>query len=521
MLPVPPADLRRLRLGEAITHEAESWQSLLPASPGWDQATTGTAALVQWLTGQLRAGMPTVADVVVSTRKTPHGVRPVPVWGLAERVTYRALVDFILRNEPKLSRTPEAYLDFIGAPVKYAESLEPGPTRGRVAIRPDSRVGYVVQADITAFYECIDHGILAQELLTRTGDYAAIECLMSLLGEVQGRSFGLPQLLESSDRLSEIYIDVVERSVLRRGWAVWRFNDDFRAAVSDFGDALAAIEDLASAAREVGLTLSDSKTTTPRYTTYLMQNFGLGIDDEVPEDLRRQQPEEAIGDYTEGVGETDPDWAIQLISKANTPEMRGRNRSRDGINLSRVRGDQYRILRRALGRLIREGTPAILPDVLKLLAYVPSLTPWTIRYVIAANRTDGDQSQLEVLDDVIAKISLSDWQRVWLIHALDALHGLHPESSGDPESRVVWTSGLRHSRCGPIVAAEAAMALADVRAISFADLEYSLRTQPAALAPWYLKAVRRLRAAGDVSDEQYAALQREGGLYSVLLSEAQ
>jgi hypothetical protein len=518
MIPVPNDVLKRLRLEHAITDEAQSWQSLMPSQPGWDQAAAEAPALARWLNGQLLSGLATVRDVVVSARKVHHGVRPVPVWGLAERVTYRALVEFILRNEPQLDRSPEAYLEFISAPVKYAQALEPLPSRGRIPLLANSVIRYVVQTDITAFYECVDHGILSRELLTRTGDYAAIECLMSLLAEVQGRSFGLPQLLEPSDRLSEAYIDIVERDMLRRGWAAWRFNDDFRIAVRDFGSALAAIEDLAASARETGLTLSDLKTTTPRYTTYLLHNFGLKIDDEVPEDLRRQQAEEAVGDYTEGVGETDPTWAVKRIADANSPDMKRAQRSKDGIDLGSVRGDDFRVLRRALARLIRAGIADSLPDVLKLLAYVPSLTPWVIRYVIAA----GDEhlaEALKVLDEVVAKISLSDWQRVWVIRALDELKALTSAAPGDPAARTGWVTDLRHSRCGPIVYAEAAVALAAVGKIDFVELEYALRTQPAALTPWYLAGVRRLGGRGGATDDQYAAIRREGGLYTVLLPE--
>lgn len=514
MLPVPPDVLKRLKLERAIGDEARSWQALLPPPPGWDQAVAEASALARWLAGQLAAGF-TAARHVVSARKAGHGVRPVPVWGIPERVTYRALVDFIMRNEPPLDRTPQAYLNFIGAPVTYARSLDPAPVRGRVPLR-DSVIQYVVQSDITAYYETIDHGVLSHELLTRTGDYLAIEILMSLLGEVQGRSFGLPQLLEASDRLSELYIDVVERDMLRSGWATWRFNDDFRIAVRDFGQALAAIERLAAAAREVGLTISDMKTTTPRYRTYLLHNFGLGVDDEVPEDLKRQQPDEAVGDYTEGIGEVDPNWAVTIIADANPPEGVRGPRSENGINLGSVHGDQFRILRRAISRLSRAGTADALPHVLKLLAYVPSLTPWTIRYVIAA----GEQHHvdaIQVLDDVIGRISLSDWQRLWILRGLDELHALDARSPGDVASRVQWVRNLRHSRSGPIVIAEAALALATVGAIGFAEVEYSLRDQPNALRPWYLTVARRLRALGAISDVEYAALRGEGGLFAVLL----
>ena len=90
MLPVPTDVLKRLRLEQAITNEAQSWQALMPSQPGWDQAAAEAPALARWLNGQLLSGLATVRGVVVSARKVPHGVRPVPVWGLAERVTYRA-----------------------------------------------------------------------------------------------------------------------------------------------------------------------------------------------------------------------------------------------------------------------------------------------------------------------------------------------------------------------------------------------------------------------------------------------
>jgi hypothetical protein len=259
------------------------------------------------------------------------------------------------------------------------------------------------------------------------------------------------------------------------------------------------------------------KTTTPRYTTYLMKNFGLKIDDEVPDDLHRQQPDEAVGDYTEGVGETDPSWALRLVVDANTPD-RGDQRTEGGIDLGSVRGDDFRVLRRALGRLIRAGIADALPHVLKMLVYVPSLTPWAIRYVIAAGNENPAEA-LEVLDEAVEKVSLSDWQRVWVIHGFDELKALDAEAPGESARRVRWVTGLRHSRCGPLVAAEAALALTTIGAIEFAELEYAMRNQPAALLAWYLVGVQRLRERSAVSDAEYRAIRGEGGLYSVLLPE--
>lgn len=405
----------------------------------------------------------------------------------------------------------------IQLPVKYTQALEPPRPDRPFAFFNSTVTQYVVKADITAFYEYVDHGILRRELLSRTGDYAAIECLMSLLGDAQGRTFGLPQLLDSSDRLSEVYIDAVERAVLRRGWAVWRFNDDFRLAASDYGAALAAIEDLAAAARVVGLTLSDGKTTTPHYSTYLMDNFGLQVDEEVPAELHRHQVEEAVGDYTEGVGETDPTWAVQIVSDANAPGSPRDQRSESGVDLGNVRGDDFRILRRALSRLIRAGIADALPHIVKLIVYVPSLTPWALRYVIAAGGQECDQA-IAVLDNVV-KISLGDWQRAWVVRALAELNALVPDASGDPSARVEWVNNLRYGRYGPVVKAESALALASVGAVDFIEIEYALRNEPTALAPWYLVAIRRLHGLSKVSDSQLAAIRGEGGLYATLLQE--
>jgi hypothetical protein len=514
MLPVPLDVLRRLRLEQAIADEAASSQYLLPPTPGHDSIADQAIPFARWLQGQLAAGSLAVPQVVVSTRKTQHGVRPVPVWGFAERIAYRALVDFILRNEPPLDRSPEAYLRFISGPAQLARELEP-PSGIAMLVR-SSVIHYIVKADVHAFYEYVDHSILSRELLTRTGDYQAIECLMSLLVEVQGRSYGLPQLLDPSDRLSEIYIDLVERDVLRRGWPSWRFNDDFLIAVRDYASALAAIEDLATAARDVGLTLNDVKTTTPKFSTYVMENFGLQIDDEFPTELRRHEPEDLVGDYMEGVGEVDPHWAIRLVRDTKLPDTPSDGWNEDDIDLGNLRGDDIRLLRRALARLVRHGTAEALPHVRKLAVYAHSLTPWVIRYVVAAGE-QASEGAAKVLSEIIATVSLSDWQRAWIVRALGDLGLLDPGAAGDPSAAVEWVRSLRHGRHGPIVRAEAALALAAVDQIEYADLELGLRGEPAALASWYLVGIRRLHDRRGVTDDQLAAVRGEGGLNAAVL----
>ena len=516
MIPVPDAVLRRLELEQAVHDEAQSWQSLIPIAPGWDQVDTNAAAFANWLNAQLRVGLAAVRNVVLSAQKSPHGIRPIPVWGFAERVAYRALVDFILRNEEPLDRSIEAYQRFTSSPLIYARHIEPVIGNRRPLTVASSIIQYVVKADVTAFYEYIDHEILRRELLVRTGDNDAISCLISLLAEVQGRTYGIPQLLDPSDRLSEVYIDIAERSVLRRGWATWRFNDDFRIATRSFADSKAAIEDLAAAVRDIGLTLSDNKTTTPRYKTYVFENFGLDINDEVPEEMQRMLTGDLEGDYIEGVGPINPNQALERLEQADTPEDFNREAGQNRINLGNVRGDEYRILRRSLGQLIRLGNPDALPHVIKLIIYVPALTPWALRYISKAGTQQLGQAAT-VLDEIVSKVSLSDWQRIWVVRAIDDLRLLEPSSPADQTLRAEWISNLRHARHSPAVVAEAALALSAAGLIQFGDLDYALRGEPTALNPWYIDSIRRLHERGMVTPKEYRAVRSEGGLFTVML----
>ena len=55
---------------------------------------------------------------------------------------------------------------------------------------------YVVLADVSGFYESVDHRRLAERLIRATGKRAEVEALSHFLTRVMGGSCGLPQGLE-------------------------------------------------------------------------------------------------------------------------------------------------------------------------------------------------------------------------------------------------------------------------------------------------------------------------------------
>ncbi|MEU7779189.1 RNA-directed DNA polymerase [Micromonospora parva] len=496
MQPVPATVLSRLDLEQAARQEAGATEALMPTAPGTVQLAQNAAPFASWLAGQLQAGLVPCRGLIVAVAKPDTGIRPVAAWGLAERVTYRALTD-LLMSEAKYEggRSPEAHAEFSYAPLAHAL------TRGR---RPDApkeqqwphsaAVQYVVRADVAAFYDYIDHDILARELLLRAADHAAITCLLELLFEVQGRRYGLPQLLEPSDRLSDLYAARILRALRRKQWAAWRYNDDFRIATDTFEDVKRSLDDLAAAARDNGLVLNESKTRTPSFATYWEDN-------EIP-------------DYDDSA-DTDPQWAIDVLNATVTPRDLAAGSTATGqIPLHEADRGVIRKIRRALIRLADPPEPqaiTVLPKLENIVAFVSSSTPYALAYLQAMAHTNRS-AVVTSLTALIADVSLSGWQRLCLLRAIHEL-GL---TDADPFS--TWVTDHRAQRYEPAVRAEAALVLAAANKIDAPEVIRALDEEPSALASWYLVALRHLHSHGTVSPEAYDAVRDESGLYAAILA---
>lgn len=208
----------QLDLERALTDELDTWRNQIPPEPWTSPVRLKATETVAWVRARLAAGAEGIPSVVVNARKATIGTRPVPVLGIADRVAYRALAKLALGDLALPDRSPDAYKAFIHGPIEYGFRDRQGPVWNIHAVD----VKYVVEADIPAFYQYIDHDFLRHELELHTGRIESIDALVELLAETEGRVFGLPQLRDASDWLSDIYIQAVERELLRRGMAVWR-----------------------------------------------------------------------------------------------------------------------------------------------------------------------------------------------------------------------------------------------------------------------------------------------------------
>ncbi|WP_181781040.1 RNA-directed DNA polymerase [Pseudonocardia pini] len=196
-------------------------------------------------------GRSPAAETITMPRRG-FGPRPVTLLSPIDHVVYSSLVSRIVAASGVPDRSADEWMAFEG--FGRAEPVDP-------------KYKYLVEIDIASCYEYIDHLDLRSELISLTLDVDAAQALVELLTSIYPRGRGLPQLHLSSDRLAEIYLSVIERSLLRRGYPAKRYADDFRILAETWPQANQAIEDAADAARELGLILSTEKTRIIRIDT--------------------------------------------------------------------------------------------------------------------------------------------------------------------------------------------------------------------------------------------------------------
>jgi hypothetical protein len=185
----------------------------------------------------------------ITMPKKKFGHRPIAIPDITARSLFVALVDSVQRDLEPDSRASgkwEAFEDF----AKQSPS------------------DYIVEIDIAACYEFIDHDILHRELLMRTMNARKAEAIRSFLQRSSFNGRGLPQLSSPSDRLADLYLSILERRLMRNKLEVLRYADDFRVRVDTWDAAYEVIEYAAEYARELGLILSSEKTGVFRVDNY-------------------------------------------------------------------------------------------------------------------------------------------------------------------------------------------------------------------------------------------------------------
>ncbi|MFC7469760.1 reverse transcriptase domain-containing protein [Streptomyces albidoflavus] len=233
-------DLLDLNIGKAVKTVLAKPLDRLPALIT-DRSLEDSHATLTSLAEIALAPNTSISVETITMPKKKFGHRPIVIPDVASRCLYVALVDSIDKQLEPDSRSD-------GNWSVFEEFAEGSPSE------------YIVDIDIAACYEFIDHEILHRELLMRTMDYDKADAIRSFLKRCSFNGRGLPQLSTPSDRLADLYLSVLERQLLRHKLPVIRYADDFRISVESWEMANEVIEYAAEYARELGLILSSDKT---------------------------------------------------------------------------------------------------------------------------------------------------------------------------------------------------------------------------------------------------------------------
>jgi len=147
-----------------------------------------------------------------------------------------------------------------------------------------------------------------------------------------------------------------------------------------------------------------------------------------------------------------------------------------------------------------------------LLVYIPSLTPRLCEYMISVYGPDHAGAVEAVVDTFIGQASLGEWQALWVVYTMRQLGLLQ-----GPPAREAWARAQRERARSRLLGAEAALALAEVGAVEFEDLDHALRAEPEVLAPWYLLAMKALVNTTGLHGERARAVRDDHPLNAILL----
>ncbi|MBI5604008.1 MAG: RNA-directed DNA polymerase [Deltaproteobacteria bacterium] len=129
----------------------------------------------------------------------------------------------------------------------------------------DKGYRWVVEADIDAFFDSVDHGLLLEKLKR----YVRDEVILRLIGlwlkaevwdgeAVKAINKGIPQGSPISPILANLFLDELDEAFLKKGNRIIRFSDDFVVLCKNPKDAQAALEFTSEVLEKLLLKLDES-----------------------------------------------------------------------------------------------------------------------------------------------------------------------------------------------------------------------------------------------------------------------
>jgi len=327
-----------------------------------------------------------------------------------DRLVYQALIDQLIPHiDPFLAASVYSHR-LRSPPSKWIFQSSVGQWKAfRRAVKEaimNSPNSYLVVADIAQYFESIRFRTLRRQIEQLLGSEPrerlrpCVDALFNCLEHwTPYDGYGLPQNVDASSFLGNLFLDYVDKMMAREGFCMFRYMDDLRLVVPSEAHARKAIVRLVGLLRELGLGLNTAKTQILDPECEQFREHLLPDDPEVAE------IEAAIGQKNREAVQGVVGILFQKTSTLITQERLGDRIFRFCINrIASLRG--YRNLDMPDGQDITD-------TILHLLVRRPAETDTFCRYLEVAPLTQRHEQELERLL-VTEPLTVYPWQNFLL-----------------------------------------------------------------------------------------------------------
>ena len=395
---------------------------------------------IEYLTKQIEDGSyaPNPASFV-PVPKPGFTSRPAAVLTLVDRIVYEALVEPL---RPRLAKFLLEYEIVLWPREQYVTKR----WREFESLPVQNEYPYVVEADVSGFYDSIDHNLLEDDIVRATGERDIAQALREFLYRVMSSKRGLPQGLMPSDTLATTFLQPFDAILVRAGFGYWRHGDDVRIGAETISRAREAIAVSEIALRGRGLLINASKCAIFSRETYAE---GLASGDAAVEVARKallkaridklkssdKELEAAIeaAKLDEQVG-----WDLfyhgTLTIDEVVPQLENYLQPSDIevaerlfiTTLEKAPGTPdalskelfHQQLVRSLLRLTAARSIVAIPYSSSVLTKFPDKTEIVCTYLLALVKTAPEPTVAAVEDVVLSTVFTTSWQQAWLYRVL-------------------------------------------------------------------------------------------------------
>jgi retron-type reverse transcriptase len=342
----------------------------------------------------------------IDVPKQGFTLRPGTTLLIEDRLVYQALIDtFAARLDRKLEPDTVVcgYRVLQSSRGRMFRRWRPVWLRFQDMIRDGYEVGgygWLLNTDVVAYFDHINHGTLRQQLRDHDVPEPVLDVLFRLLRHWSEPSgIGIPQGHDPSSFLGNVYLDPVDKAMVRAGYRYFRYSDDTYVFGRSKAELKRALALLIAELRKVGLHIQEAKT-----------HFYEGP--KILEMVDERRDELAAVDYAMAAGQTTLALAdVRAI-------LRDLSRSPSSFN--------ERHFRKCLNTLGKVGSDMAVGRTLRRLDLLAHAADHVARYLaIFVNRPRVQRALMDFLQD--DERNLYSWQELWFLWALRSARSLPRE----------------------------------------------------------------------------------------------